>query len=83
MLKIKYLNKIYRKINLIFNFQNISDFVQDSMDIIMEADTLNFDTSGKIILSTPYHYDDPIAKACTNEIKQIIKNQLSINVSVL
>jgi len=53
------------------------------MDIIMETDKLNFNTSGKIILSTPYHYDDPIAKACTNEIKQIIKNQLSINVSVL
>lgn len=74
---------MYHKINLMFNFQNISDFVQDSMDIIMEADKLNFDTSGKIILSTPYHYDDPTAKSCTNEIKQIIKNQLSINVSVL
>jgi len=52
------------------------------MDIIMEADKFDFDTNGKIIVSTPYHYDDPIAKACTNEIKQIVENQSSMNVSV-
>ncbi|KAF0755952.1 fatty acid synthase-like isoform X1 [Aphis craccivora] len=77
-LEVKLQEKSFTKLNCL-KYRNISDFVQDSMDIIMEADTLNFDTSGKIILSTPYHYDDPIAKACTNEIKQIIKNQLSIN----
>lgn len=48
----------------------------------MEADKLNFDTSGKIILSIPYHYDDPIVKSCTQEIKQIIENQCFKNVSV-
>jgi len=52
------------------------------MDIIMEIDKLNFETSGRIILSTPYHYDDPVAKACTNEIKEIMENKLSMNVSV-
>jgi len=48
----------------------------------MEIDKLNLETSGKIILSTPYHYDDPVAKACTNEIKEIVENKLSMNVSV-
>lgn len=52
------------------------------MHIIMEIDKLNLETSGKIILSTPYHYDDPVAKACTNEIKEIVENKLSMNVSV-
>jgi len=52
------------------------------MDIIIDTDQLNFESGGKIILSTPYHYDDPIAKACTNEIKEILENKLSMNVSV-
>lgn len=52
------------------------------MDIIIETDKLNFETDGKIILSTPYHYDDPIAKACTNEIKETLENKLCMNVSV-
>ncbi|XP_060835401.1 fatty acid synthase-like [Rhopalosiphum padi] len=76
--EVKLQEKLFTKFNYL-KCKNISDFVQDSMDIIMEADKLNVNTSGKIILSTPYHYDDPIAKACTNEIKQIIINQLSIN----
>lgn len=49
----------------------------------METDQLNIETSGKIILSSPYHYDDPIAKVCTNEIKEIVENKLSMNVSVI
>jgi len=53
------------------------------MDIIMEIDELNLETSGKIILSTPYHYDDPVAKECTNEIQNIVENNLTTDVSVL
>jgi len=49
----------------------------------MEMDKFNFETSGKVIFSTPYHYNDPIAKACTNEIKEIVENKLSMNVSEL
>jgi len=52
------------------------------MEIIMKNDKLNFKTSGKIIFSTPYHYDDPISKACTNKIKEILENKLFMNVSV-
>jgi len=46
-------------------------------------DTFNFETNGKVIFSSPYHYDDPIVKACTNEINEIVENKLSMNVSVL
>ncbi|XP_029343600.1 uncharacterized protein LOC115033782 [Acyrthosiphon pisum] len=67
------------RINSVFNLQNLKDFVLDSMEIIMENDKLNIETSGNIILSTPYHYNDLIAKAYTNEIKQIVKNKLSMN----
>lgn len=48
----------------------------------MEIDKLNFEKGEKIILSTPYHYDDSVAKACTNEIKEIVEHKLSMNVSV-
>lgn len=49
----------------------------------MEINELNLETSGKMILSTPYHYNDSVAKACTNEIKDILENKLTMNVSVL
>jgi len=48
------------------------------MDIITD----NFDkTSEKLILCTPYHFDDQISKLCTKTIKQIFENKLSMNVS--
>ncbi|XP_029343545.1 fatty acid synthase [Acyrthosiphon pisum] len=75
---VKLEEKSFNKFNNL-KCKNISDFIQDSMDIIMEIDKLNFGTSGKIILSTPYHYDDPVAKSCTNEIKKIVENKLSMN----
>jgi len=53
------------------------------MNIIIEADKLHFETIEEIIFSTPYHYDDPVAKACTNEIKGILENKLHMIVSVL
>lgn len=49
------------------------------MDIITD----NFDRSSeKVILCTPYHFDDHISKLCTKTIKQILENQLLMNVSV-
>jgi len=62
--------------------QNIRDFIQDAMDIIIGNDQLNFETDEKIILSAPYHYDDPIAKACTIEIEETLENKSCMNVSV-
>lgn len=57
--------------------------MQYSLDIIMEADKFNFSTeNGKLVVCTPYHYDDPISKACTKEIKQIIENQSTVYVSL-
>lgn len=51
------------------------------MDIIMENDKLDFGMeSGKLILCTPYHYDDNVSKTCTKTIKQIVENQYSTNV---
>uniref|UniRef100_A0A2H8TDM0 Fatty acid synthase n=1 Tax=Melanaphis sacchari TaxID=742174 RepID=A0A2H8TDM0_9HEMI len=77
-LEVKLQEKSFTKFNFL-NCKDIRDFIRDSMDIIMEPNKLNVDTSGTIILSTPYHYNDPVAKICTNEINQIIENQLSIN----
>lgn len=49
------------------------------MDIITD----NFDRSSeKVILCTPYHFDDHISKLCTKTIKQILENQLLMNVSI-
>ncbi|CAI6347084.1 unnamed protein product [Macrosiphum euphorbiae] len=75
---VKLQEKSFTKFNNL-KCKNICEFVQDSIHIIMEIDKLNLETSGKIILSTPYHYDDPVAKACTNEIKEIVENKLSMN----
>lgn len=54
------------------------------MDIIIETDKLNFDTTTnrKLIVCNPCHYDDPISIACIKCIKQIVENQFSINVSI-
>lgn len=58
--------------------------MQYSLDVIMEADRLNFSTeNGKLIVCTPYHYDDPISKECTKEIKEIIENQQTAIVSLI
>lgn len=52
------------------------------MDIIMEADEYNFEISTeKLILCIPYHYNDQLSKSCTKLIKQVVENQLSVNVS--
>eukprot|EP00102_Acyrthosiphon_pisum_P016442 XP_008187406.1 PREDICTED: fatty acid synthase-like [Acyrthosiphon pisum] len=60
--------------------KNIDQFIYDSMDIITD----NFDkTSEKLILCTPYHFDDQISKLCTKTIKQIFENQLSMNNEIL
>ncbi|XP_016657076.1 fatty acid synthase isoform X4 [Acyrthosiphon pisum] len=75
---VKVQEKSFTKFNNL-KCKNLRDFVVDSMDIIMETDKSNLETSGKIILSTPYHYDDLIAKSCTNEIKEIVENKFSMN----
>lgn len=65
-------------------FQTVEEFVRDSMDVITEADRLNVDgATGKLIICTPYHYDDPISKLCTALIKQTVDNELSIDVSII
>lgn len=65
-----------------FLFQNIDDFVNNSMDVVMEVEKLNLDTTtGKVILCTPYHYGDLLAKECTNVIKKFVEEQLITNVS--
>lgn len=57
--------------------------MQYSLDVMMEADRLNFSTeNGKLIVCTPYHYDDLISKTCTKEIKQMIENQKTVKVSL-
>ncbi|CAH1725990.1 unnamed protein product [Aphis gossypii] len=56
--------------------KSINQFIYDSMDIITD----NFDRSSeKVILCTPYHFDDHISKLCTKTIKQILENQLLMN----
>lgn len=46
----------------------------------MEADKLGLNsTCGKLIVCTPYHYDDAISKDCTTAIKKIVENQ-TVNV---
>lgn len=61
----------------------MSDFIHGSFDIIMEADILNLNTNtDKLFLSSPYHYDDPIANNCKKTIEQIVENQLRIDVSI-
>lgn len=47
----------------------------------MESDKFDFDTEiGKLILCTPYHYDDTVSKTCTKTIKQFVENHPSTNV---
>lgn len=49
----------------------------------MEPDKWNLEpTTRKLILCTPYHYDNQLAKSCTKLIKQIVENQLLVNVSI-
>ncbi|XP_026822789.1 fatty acid synthase-like, partial [Rhopalosiphum maidis] len=56
--------------------KNINHFIYDSMDIITDT----FDkTSEKLILCTPYHFDDLLSKLCTKTIKQIFENQLTMH----
>lgn len=52
------------------------------MNIILETDKLNLETTGKIILCNPYHYNDSIYESCTEAIKDIVKNQITSNVNI-
>jgi len=52
------------------------------MNIILETDRFNLETvNKKLIVCTPYHYNDSIFKACTKSLKQILDSQLSVDVS--
>lgn len=53
------------------------------MNIILEADKLNLETAGKLILCNPYHYNDSIYKLCTKAINDIVINQISCYVSII
>lgn len=73
---------VYEIMQLIF-FKNINDLIHNFMDIIINADTVNYDVMlGKCSLFTPCYFDDPISNECVKSIKQIIENQESIHVSV-
>jgi len=54
------------------------------MNIITESFKLNLDhTSEKLVLYTPFHFDDPLSKECIKSIKQVMENQIAYDVSKL
>lgn len=64
-------------------FKSIDDFLNNVLDIIMEADRLYTDsTPGKLIICTPYHFDDTISNVYTRALKKIIDEQLLNNVII-
>ncbi|VVC44020.1 Acyl transferase/acyl hydrolase/lysophospholipase,Acyl transferase,Malonyl-CoA [Cinara cedri] len=60
--------------------KNIDDFINDTLNIIMELDKFDFfENTGKLFICTQNTFNDPTCNVCAKAMKQIIENQPSSN----